>query len=107
MYVRAVPLVYLVAESSVDLQGDIEIFVPETDVCTEKHLRHSLSGDVPVASVLDIHTAVIVEVGNGIAVCAVGILRQSGAVGQVENAKGLSYNLVDDVVVTAVESCAV
>lgn len=107
MYVRAVPLYILWPKAPLTCKGDIEIFVPETDVCTEKHLRHSLSGDVPVASVLDIHTAVIVEVGNGIAVCAVGILRQSGAVGQVENAKGLSYNLVDDVVVTAVESCAV
>ena len=93
------------SEGPVHLQRNVEVLVAETDVRAECPLRRGLSGDVSVTAVLDVDTSVVVEVLNVVHIGSVFVFYQSFAVGQVEDADRLAYDLIDDVVLTAMESC--
>ena len=95
-----------VAESTVDLHGEIKVFVSQRDVRTEHHLGCGLSGHIAVAAVLHIDAAVPIEIGYAVAPTAVGLQLQTGAFGQIEHAQRLSHNLIDHIVVAAVETGA-
>ena len=95
------------SEGTVHLHREVEILVSQRYVRAQQHLRHGLSGYVTVASVLEVHRSVAIQVGYLIHLAALLIGGDAGAVRQVEHTKGLTHNLVDDVVVAPVEACSV
>lgn len=99
-------VVNLVAEGAVDLEGDVEAAVAEADVGAQQHLGHGLAGDVAVLAVLEVDAAAV-EVGNVVLVAAVAVGHEAVAAGQVKDAQGLAHNLIDNVVVAAVEAGSV
>ena len=91
------------SEGSVHLQRHIEILVAQRYVGAERCLWRSLSADASVATVAEVDGAVAVEVFYPILHCALLVLVESGAMRQIEHTQGLSYYLVEHmVVVTAV-----
>ena len=87
------------SEGSVHLQRHIEILVAQRYVGAERCLWRGLSADASVATVAEVDSAVVVEVFYPILHCALLVLVESGAMGQIEHTQGLSYYLVEHVVV--------
>ena len=97
------------SEGAVHLERDVEVLVAEGDVRAECHLRHCLSCYIAVGTVLDVDDTVVVQVFNLIVTGTRIVLSDSDslAMRQVEHAKWLTDNLIDDFVITSVEPCAV
>lgn len=93
---------YFVAESTIHLQGYVEVLISEADVRTKSYLGRGLSGNVSVAAIAQVHFAVVVNILYVVRVAAVLVFDESLAVWKVKHAKRLSYNLIDNIVVAAV-----
>ena len=94
-------------ESTVHLQRNIKAMETETYIGTQRHFGRSLSRYVPVLAVCYIDCAVIIEVGYLVMQPTVAAFVDSGKVRKLENAPRLPYNMVDNIIVSAMKSGAI
>ena len=100
-------IVYFMPESTVHLQRNIKAMETETYIGTQRHFGRSLSRYVPVLAVCYIDCAVIIEVGYLVMQPTVAAFLESDTVRKIENAQRLPYNLVDNIIVSALKSGAI
>ncbi len=104
---KARSVVDLVSEGTVHLNRNVEVIVTEADVRTQGPFRGGLSCDVAVAAILDVDASVAVEVLDFVAGGPVVLCDKTQAVRQIEHTQRLTDNLIDDVVVAAMETSAI
>ena len=92
------------SESTVHLQGNVEVLIPEADVGAQRHLRCGLSCNVTVAMITEIDYAVIIQVSNVIFVVSVPVVNDSLAVRKIEHTQRLADNLVQYIAVSAMKT---